>query len=307
MASKVYELLTQVKNLCLVEGTTEDTKILQLLNQVQWDIYNSHAPWRALEVYPTVTTTASQAYVTVPSTLAMVYDVRQTSDSPYTKLEFVEIQKFHEVVPQPTIYSTGKPVYYSWWGGRFWLYPIPASTYTLTVYGYSKPVNTKLYSTGTAAHSGTTVTGTDTYFSNNANVDTNMYFAYQGDVRSDGTYPWSAISAVTTNTAMTIGTYAGSSGGSTVAYACSSAPSYSEDFDLLLIYGTSILYGGRLREFDTKLMDWLQKAYDRLFGGLVNTQTYVPDFTPILEDFTPYPRRILSDSAYKYPFIFRDI
>src|SRR3972149_10407683 len=113
MASKAYELLSQIKDLCIVDGTTEDLKILKMMNLVQWDIYNTSHRWRPLEGYPTVDTTTSVSYVTAPSTLAMIYDVRQTSTSPYMKLEYVEARNFHELVPQPTAYATGSPSYYT--------------------------------------------------------------------------------------------------------------------------------------------------------------------------------------------------
>ena len=303
MSSKAYELLSQIKDICIVDGITEDLKILKMMNLVQWDIYNTSHRWRPLEGYPTVTTTDGTSYVVAPSTLAMIYDVTQTSTSPYYKLEFVQVQNFHELVPQPSQYAEGPPRFYTWWGGRFWLFPIPDATYTLTVYGYLKPVNMKLYATGTAAHSSTTVTGTSTYFSNNANVDTTMFYAYQGDVRSDGTYPWSSISAVTDNDTMTISTYSGSSGSATVAYAASSASSFTEDFDLLLVYGTSIMYGGRLREFDSKLMEWLIGSYAKTLAALVDAQTTFPDYTPILEDFSPTRGKMFRGEEYKYPFI----
>lgn len=376
MATKAYELISQVKDICLVEGTTEDTKILRMMNLVQWDIYNTNFRWRGLEGYPTIYTTelltldvapstawavgdtitgatsastcvivevlttktfnvkdrsaaftlgevlsngtytadqgtayptvASNSYATAPSTLAMIYDVRQTSDSPYAKLEYLNPINFHDAIPQPTAYAEGKPLYYTWWGGRLWFFPIPDATYTITIYGYLKPINMKLYTTGTSQHSGTAVTGTATYFSNNANVDTNMFYAYQADVRSDGTYPWSAITTVTDNDTLVIATYGGSSGGSAVAYACSSPTSYPEDFDLLIVYGTCIMYGGRLREFDSKLMDWLQGQYTKTLGALADTQTAIPDYTPILEDFSVSAAGYLGDSKYKYPFILKD-
>jgi len=375
MSSKAYELLTQVKNLCLVEGTSDDTKILQMMNLIQWELYNSNFRWRCLQtitnayttelltldvapstiwavgdtirgatslktciivdvltsttynikdrsgaftlgevlsngtytadqglLYPTV---SSNSYIYTPSSLAMIFDVRQTSTSPYVKLSFLEMSKFHESVPQPTTYAEGTPVYYSWWGGKLWLYPIPDETYTLTISGYSKPVNMKIYTTVTSQHSGLTVTGTSTYFSSNANVDTNMFYTYQGDVRSDGTYPWSFISAVSSATAMTISAYTGASGATTVAYACSSASSFAEDFDQLLIYKTCIMYGGRLREFDTKFMEWLMEMEKKTFAGLLDAQSYYPDSTPILEDFSPSGGVGLGDK-YKYPFIVED-
>lgn len=303
MSSKAYELLQQIKDLCVVDGTTEDLKILKMLNLTQWNIYNASPRWRTLEGYPSVTTTANISYVAAPSTLAMIYDVTQTSDQPYVKLEYVEPRNFHELIPQPTQYGTMTPRFYTWWGGRLWLFPIPDKTYTLDIYGYLKPVGMKLYSAVTAAHSGTTVTGTTTNFLDNANVDITMFYAYQADVRSDGTYPWSTISAVTSNTAMTISAYTGASGATTVPYACSSASTFAEDFDLLLIYGTSIMYGGRLREFDSKLMEWLVANYTKTLSSLVDAQTFFPDYTPILEDFSTGKGKMFRGEEYKYPFI----
>jgi hypothetical protein len=53
-------------------------------------------------------------------------------------------------------------------------------------------------------------------------------------------------------------------------------------------------------------MDWLQGQYAKTLSALVDTQTSVPDYTPVLEDFSVAKAGYLGDSKYKYPFILQD-
>lgn len=305
MASKAYELIEQVKKLCLISGTTEDTNILRFMNLIQWEIYNLNFRWRCLEAYPTVSTVASTAYVAVPTTLGMVYDVRlsPTTAAPYGKISYVDPHKFQELIPTGATPVLGKPEYYTWWSGRFYFQPVPDAVYVLTVYGYNKPIGMKVYNTGTAGHSGTTVTGigSSTYFSNNANVDTTMSYAYPADARSDGVLPWSAISVVTSNTVMTIATYSGVT--ATGTYVCSSGSSFSEDFDQILVLGAAIMHTARLRETNTQFMAWLQSSYSKAMTGLLDSQTHVPDYAPPLQRYMPGPRDVLGDPIHKTPVL----
>ena len=304
MASKAYELIAGIRDLLMIDGTGEDTKILRRLNDAQWKVYHANPNWRGLQGYPTTTTSDGVSYVAMPSTLHHIYDVRQTSTSPETQLKYVSPSEFHKIIPQPTTFAEGSPTYYSLWGERLWLYPIPDATYTLTIYGYLKPVSCKVYSTGTSQHSSTTVTGTSTYFSTNANVDTTMFYAYQADVRSDGTYPWSTISAVTNATAMTISAYSGGSGSAAIAYAASSASTFPEQFDWLLKVTAALMMSGRLREQEL-FIKWLLEEERKALASLIDSETYVPDFKPVLEDFRQVSE-LPSGNDYMYPFIFRD-
>lgn len=298
MSSKAYELLQEVKDLALVTTTARDTAILRKLNQAQWQIYNSHNYWRGMEGVTTATTTDGTETVDVPSTVSLIYTVRQTGTAPYAKLRYYHPTKFHEILPQPTQYSEGKPTCYTWWQGKLYLYPIPDATYTLTIYNYKKPVNMKIYSTGTATYATSVVTGSSTYFQDNSNVDTAMYFAYPADIRSDGTLPWSAISVVTNDTTLT-STYTGNT--ATGSYVCSSATIFPEDFDNLLVYAATILECGRMRE-TADFATYLQGQYNKMFAGLVDAQTNIPDYTPEASDFSSGGALITGD-AYLYPFI----
>ena len=253
--------------------------------------------------HPTV---SANSYITLPTDVESIYTLRQTSDSPYEKLIYVPVPKFHELIPEPTDFASGSPTHYTWFDGKLWLFPIPDDTYTLSLYYYKRPTNCKIYTAGTSLHSSTTVTGTSTFFSTNANVDTAMFYAYQADIRSDGTFPWSTISAVTSVTAMTIATYTGGSGASAVAYACSSALSFPEQFDWLVKVIASMLVAGKARE-DEKFVAWLMEEEKRTMGSLIGRDSFKPDYIPILEDFRVSRAPLLSGNAYAYPFIMRDI
>jgi len=287
MASKAIEIITRVKDLVGITSsiTSEDTNILRRMNDVQWWLFHAQPNWRGLQSYQDLTATHAVAYVTVPSDVAGVFSIRSEEESG-NKLTYISPMKFNALMPDAAAFSEGEPLYYTWWGGRFWFYPIPDDTYTFKMWYYKKPVNLKLYSAGTSQHTVLAVTGTSTYFSTNANVDTNMFYAYQGDVRSDGTYPWSTITAVTAATTMTIAAYAGGSGGSTVAYYASSEMTFPTEFDLLIQQKAALLTAGRNRE-DEKFFQMLQGEVQQALVGLVRSQTYVPDHTPILEDFSP--------------------
>jgi hypothetical protein len=373
MSSKAYELLTQIKDLALISGTTEDNSILRKMNLAQWDIYNAYYPWRDLETTTTLpttelmtlttapttrwavgdtitgqtstetciivdilstltynvkdrsgdftlgetltngTTTAAQhatietapsfvsnSYVFAPSSMAKLYSLVQDTDSPYTKLAYLPPRKFQEIIPQPTMLSEGKPTYYTWFGGKIWFYPIPDSTYDLKVYMYKKPVNMKLYSTGSVTQSTITLTGTSTKWLDNNNVDTTMFFTREADLRSDGTLPWAQIATVTANGTMTVFyTYTGAT--TTGAHICSSEATFTEEFDTLLIARTIMLLSARLREFEG-LLAWAKETYSSTLGSLVSQQRDKPDYEPMKEDFTP-SGTLLGDSAYKFPFI----
>jgi len=304
MSSKAYEIFQQIKDLSLISGTADDDLILQKMNLSQWKIFHTHYPWTALEDITTVDTVDGQAYNSFPSTMGQLLDVVQADTAPYQQLKYLSPDEFHKKLPQPTQFAEGKPTYYTWFAGKFWWYPIPDDEYELSISIYKKPVSLKVYSAETAAHSGTTVTGTSTKFKDNANVDTAMFFAYTADKRSDGTYPWSAISAIASNTSMTIATYTGAT--ATGAYACSSELLFPEEFDLLLVYETCLLLGGRSREIAT-LVPWLTSERDRYLGGLIDSQRGRIPFKPVLEDFQSGGVIPLGDYAAKYPFIKSDL
>ena len=375
MPSKAIELITQVKDFCKISDTSYDTLILQKLNLVQWQLYNSHFHWRDLETFTTLTTTetmtlnvapstawavgdtitgatslttsctitevlstltfhvknrngsytlgevltngtytadqgtayptfSSDSYIPAPTDLGILYDLRQTDVSPYAKLTYLTPQKFHSLIPQPTEFAEGSPLYYTWWGGRLYFYPIPDQSYDLTAFYYKKPTNMKLYSTVTAAHSGITWTGTTTFWLNNLNVVAGMFVAYQADVLSDGTYPWAKVAGVTTNTALTTTlAYTGASGATTVAYWANSESTFTDFFDLALIYGATIMMGATFREI-RESSPWFQEQYKEQLAGLAEAQVSIPDQRGIVEDFTPVaPQPNLTGQEYKYPFI----
>mgnify|MGYP003393476460 FL=1 len=216
--------------------------------------------------------------------------------------------RFHLVVPQPTEFSTEKPLFYTWWGGKLWWYPIPDTSYDMTIYYYRKPTNMKLYSTGTAAISSSVVMGgTNTYWKDNNNVTPGMYFTYASDLLSDGTYSWGLIKTITSNGVGALeDTYTGA-GTTAAAYWCSSASTFTEFFDLALIYGTVIMMSASFREL-RESTPWFQEQYKECIGALAESQTALPDYKPIAEDFTPLKSRLpITGDAYKYPFIRSDV
>ncbi len=369
---KAYELLTQIKDLCLYSssGTSRDNLILQRLNMVQQNLYNMAYYWRALEAHQDLYTTelmtldvapstpwavgdtitgatsaktcvvvdvlttttfnvksrsgtytldevlsngtytadqgtsyptfSRNAFSIVPSDMGLIFDMRQMTSSPYAKLDYIHPRKFHALIPQPTVYAEGKPRFYTWWAGRIWWYPIPDSTYTITLYYYKKPTGLKLYSTGTAVVSGAAVTGTSTFFSTNSNVAAGMFFTLTGDILNDGTYAWAEVGSVGSITALTLKTaYAG--GGSGTSYACSSAPIFPAEFDNYLIYAATLMEISRHREMAT-YAQWLQKELVAFLSGLISNQTKVPDYTPVAQDFGRDPI-LLGDDYAKFPFI----
>ena len=250
------------------------------------------------EDYPTV---ASNDYIILPSDVGVIYTIRQTSDSPYSKLEYRDPQTFHRLIPQPTQYAEGTPTYYTWFDGRLFLYPIPDATYTLRMYYYKRPTPMKIYATGTAALSSNTLTGTSTYWSNNDNVDVGMFFAYGADVRNDRTYAWTEIATITDNdTAILKETYAGSTSADG-AYIMSSAPTFPKEFDNYLIYTAAAMEAMRNREMKESA-GWLMQQSQRLLAGLITNNSIVPDETIVVEDFNSEPL-LLGDDAAKFPFI----
>ena len=299
---KAYDLLTQIKDLCLYSatGTSRDTAILQRLNLIQSNLYNMPRFWRALEGYQDLSTTINVAYNTVPSDVGSIFDLRQMAVSPYSKLIYINPQTFHELVPQPTTYATNKPRYYTWWGGRLWWYPIPDATYTITMYYYKKPTDMKIYSTGTATVVTTAVTGVNTLFSDNANVDTSMYFTLTGDILSNVSYPWNLVKTVTDNTHLVLDSaYTGA--GSGTAFACSSIANFPSEFDAYFIYAATLMEIGRLREM-SELKGWLREQINEIMPGLIRNQTYIPDYMAVMENFNQQPI-ILGDDYAKFPFI----
>ncbi len=372
---KAYEILQQVKDLCLYSttGTSRDNMILQRLNMVQNNLYTMPRFWRALEgrvdlyttelmtlnVAPTTpwavgdtitgatstktcvivevlstttfnvkdrsgtftlgeilsngTTTADQGllfptfawnnYTTLPSDIGIIFDLRQMTTSPYSKLTYLDPHTFHATIPQPSMYASGQPTCYTWWDRRLWWYPVPDDDYTMTMYYYKKPTNMKIYNTGTAAVAATgVVTGTSTFFSTNANVVAGMHFTIASDTLSDGTFTWAEIGLVSSATLLTLkNVYAGTGGGTTVAYVCSSAPTFPSEFDSYLIYATTLMEIGRLREM-SELRGWLKEQLSDILPGLIRNQTYIPDWNPTLQNFTQGGIILGADYA-KFPFI----
>lgn len=249
-------------------------------------------------------TFSSNAFATAPANMAKLYSLVQDTDSPYTKLRYIPPRKFHTILPQPTLYSVDKPTDYTLFGGKIWFYPIPDTTYDLKLSMYKKPVNMKLYSTGTATHTTITVTGTSTYWLDNSNVDTNMYFAYDADIRSDGTVPWVKIASVAANGTLTT-YYAYTGADTTGTYICSSESVFSEEFDTVLIARTLMLMSVRLRELEG-LLSWAKENYINGMKSLIAQQQARPDYQPVLENFSSTPI-LLGAEAAKFPFIMRDI
>jgi hypothetical protein len=248
-------------------------------------------------LYPTF---ADSSYNLVPADIGTVYTVRQMSNSPYDKVRYIQPHKFHEIIPQPTIYASNRPRYYTWFGGKFWWYPIPDDTYTMTLFYYKRPAALKTYAVGTAVVSGGTITGTSTYWLNNANVSAGMYFAYPADVRTDGTYPWAKISSVGSNTAITLETaYGGAT--ATGAYIISSDMTFSDEFMPYLLYSISMLEGARNRELQ-QMTAWYQSQIKEQLMGLIQNQTSLPDFIDVVADFSREPM-MLGDDYAKFPFI----
>jgi hypothetical protein len=301
---KAFEILQQVKDLCLYSttGTSRDNMILQRLNMIQSNLYNTPRFWKGLEGYQDLSTTASTAYNSVPADVGVIYDMRQMTVSPYSKLIYIHPHLFHEIVPQPTTYATNKPRYYTWWGGRIWWYPIPDATYTITMYYYKKPTDMKIYaSVGTSAVAGTAVTGTSTKYKDNANVDTSMYFTMTADALSNGLYPWALVKTITDNTNIVLdAAYTGASS-TTAAYAFSSLPTFPSEFDSYLIYSATLQEIGRLREM-SELRGWLKEQINEILPGLIRNQTYLPDWTPEAQNFNQQPI-ILGDDYARFPFI----
>lgn len=247
--------------------------------------------------YPTITYTP---YGVVPSAVGVIYTIRQVSDSPYQKLSFLSVPKFHEFIPQPTMYGYNKPTHYTWWGENLWFYPIPDAPYTLTIYHYARPVGMKIYTTGTAVHSGLTITGTSTHWLDNANVSAGMFFAYQSDVRSDGTYPWAEIASVSADGTATLAeSYTGSL--ATGSYVMTSESIFPPDFDLALIYQAAIWENMRNREMGQSIQI-MKEEYKEAFSGLLKTQRAHPDQIVEAGRFQTEPF-ILGDDAAKFPFI----
>jgi hypothetical protein len=165
---------------------------------------------------------------------------------------------------------------------------------------YKKPTGLKIYTAGTAAVSGTGVTGTTTYWSNNANVVAGQYFAFTADIQQDGTYPWALIKTVTDNDSIVLdAAYAGVT--TTGAYAITSNTTFSREFDPYLIYTTALLEAGRNRELK-EAAGWLKSQSDEQMRGLLLNQTSLPDFIDGTEDFAREPV-LLGDDYAKFPFI----
>jgi hypothetical protein len=370
MATKTFELIAAMKDLCGYTGTSRDNALLRWLQLTQMNLYNMPKPWRALEgtqdlyttelmtldVAPTTawavgdtiegntstetceivevlstttynvknrsgsftlgevltngTTTADQGllfptfawnnYTTVPSDVGLIFDMRQMTTSPYSKLIYVNPQVFHEIVPQPTVYAYNRPRYYTWWGGRIYWYPIPDDDYTITMYYYKKPVDMKLYSAGTASVVTVAVTGVSTAFSTNSNVVAGMYFALTGDVLSNGTLPWAEIASITSTTALVLkSAYLGGKSGT--AYACSSVVTFPPEFDLYLIYASTLMEAMHLPGMK-ELRDELKISISDILPGLIRNQTYIPDYMAVMENFNQQPI-ILGDDYAKFPFI----
>ena len=297
---KAYELLQQVKDMVGASATGRDSAILQKLNITEVSLFNLEYHWRALESYEDITTIAHQAYSDVPSDMGTLYDLRQMTVSPYAKVRYVHPYKLHDYVPQPTIYAESKPIYYTWFGGRIWWYPIPDAAYTMTAWYYKKPVGLGLYTAGSATVSGTALTGTATLWKTGANVTAGQYFAYPRDIKQDGTYPWALIKTVTSDTVIVLtAAYTGATASG--AYVISSQGTFDSAFDPYILYNTAIFELGRHVELKD-LREMLIPMIAKELAGLINSQTALPDFTDGVQDFAREPI-LLGDDYAKFPFI----
>jgi hypothetical protein len=298
---KAYELLQQVKDLCLYGTTGRDSQILQRLNIEQFSLYNMEFHWRSLEKSTDLTTTANSPFTSAPSDAGILYDIRQVSTSPYSKIIYVPPYKFHEIVPQPAIFSFNRPRYYCWFAGKVWWYPIPDAVYVMTTWYYARPTQMQIYTTGTATLATLTLTGSSTFWTKGLNVDaTGLYFAFTADQLSDGTYPWAQLASISADTTATLAAaYTGATASG--AYVISSAPTFTAEFDPYMVYAAALVECARDRELSQTAQALMQDKQAHL-QGLIRNQTAIPDFIDGQQDFAREPI-MLGDDYAKFPFI----
>jgi hypothetical protein len=158
-----------------------------------------------------------------------------------------------------------------------------------------------MYTTGTVVLTALALAGTNTVWKKILNVaPASLYFAYQADVMSDGTYPWAQLATIADDTTATLAAaYTGAS--ATGAYIISSDNSYSAEFDPYMIYSATILECSRNREMN-QLAQMMTSERDQQLAGLKQNQMSLPDFTDGVQDFAREPV-LLGDDYAKFPFI----
>lgn len=137
-------MLNDAKARCAVTSADLDSNFRTWLNQAQQNITTRYS-WPFLEKEGTVTTASSTETYDLPTDLAFVYMVRDTTN--VQKLDFITLREFFLSFPYPT--ATGVPRFYRLPGysqsvattaavPQVSFYPIPGGTYTLKVLYYRR-------------------------------------------------------------------------------------------------------------------------------------------------------------------------
>jgi len=78
-------------------------------------------------------TPADDKFVTLPSTVRKIHDIRLIDGSESRKLQGFLYKEFDKRIPYPEKYATGKPSIYTKWAGKLELWKIPDAAYDLDI------------------------------------------------------------------------------------------------------------------------------------------------------------------------------
>lgn len=114
--------------------TDLDNRLVTFINWAQEQIARPRQGIRELkDLDSSVSTTADQETVTLPSGTRSVFSIRLMDGTSSRKLTFVPERKYDQWVASPTSYATAASSHYSPWGNTLYLWRVPDAAYTLKI------------------------------------------------------------------------------------------------------------------------------------------------------------------------------
>jgi hypothetical protein len=134
------DIVTRVREVTELDSTDVPTNIIQMYIRDGYNrIIDLERRWTFLETKFSMTTTAMVGeYEINDFTTDDIREVISVVDDEGTRLEFISYDEAEDLFLDVTT-PIKRPIMYSMWGGKLYLFPTPNATYTATVRAYRYP------------------------------------------------------------------------------------------------------------------------------------------------------------------------
>lgn len=133
------DIITQVRAVTELDSTDVPTSVITMYVRDGYNrIIDLERRWNFLEVKFNMTTTVGQTEYTIDDfTTDEIREVISIVDDLGNRLEFIAYDEAEDLLLDDMI--SVRPIFYSMWAGKIYLFPAPNQASTLTVRGYRYP------------------------------------------------------------------------------------------------------------------------------------------------------------------------